>query len=127
MEIEGLTGEIRFNEDGRRENYTLSVVEMSSNSDMVKVAEWSDRTRLTPTGKRLERMPPRIDFERNRTYIVTTILEEPYIMQRKTKSGEAIDERDKYIGYCKDLADILAKRLGINCKCIQWQRFATKF
>lgn len=89
---------------------------MSSNSDMVKVAEWSDRTHLTPTGKRLERMPPRNDFERNRTYIVTTILEEPYIMLRKTKSGEAIDERDKYVGYCKDLADILAKRLGINCK-----------
>lgn len=127
MEIEGLTGEIRFNEDGRRENYTLSVVEMSSNSDMVKVAEWSDRTRLTPTGKRLERMPPRIDFERNRTYIVTTILEEPYIMQRKTKLGEAIDERDKYIGYCKDLADILAKRLGINCKCMEWHSFAANF
>lgn len=119
MEIEGLTGEIRFNEDGRRENYTLSVVEMSSNSDMIKVAEWSDRTRLTPNGKRLERVPPRIDFERNRTYIVTTIIEEPYITVKKAKLGEVIDERDRYEGYCKDLADILAKRLGINCKWIK--------
>lgn len=119
MEIEGLTGEIRFNEDGRRENYTLSVVEMSSNSDMFKVAEWSDRTRFTPNGKRLERVPPRIDFERNRTYIVTTIIEEPYITLKKTKLGESIDERDRYEGYCKDLADILAKRLGINCKWIK--------
>lgn len=120
MEIEGLTGEIRFNENGRRENYTLSVVEMSSNSDMIKVAEWSDRMHLTPNGERLERVPPRIDFERNRTYIVTTILEEPYIMLKKPKLGEVIDERDKYIGYCKDLADILAKRLGINCKWEKW-------
>lgn len=119
VEIEGLTGDIRFNEDGRRENYTLSVVEMSSNSDMIKIAEWSDRTHLTPNGKRLERVPPRIDFERNRTYIVTTILEEPYIMLKKPKMGETIDEHDKYIGYCKDLADILAKRLGINCKWVK--------
>lgn len=95
---------------------------MSSHSDMIKIAEWSDRTRLTPNGKRLERVPPRIDFERNRTYIVTTILEEPYIMLKKPKSGETIDEQDKYIGYCKDLADILAKRLGINCKWVKCAR-----
>lgn len=37
MEIEGLTGEIRFNDDGRRHNYTLHVVEMTVNSAMVKV------------------------------------------------------------------------------------------
>lgn len=38
MEIEGLTGEIRFNDDGRRQNYTLHVVEMTVNSAMVKVS-----------------------------------------------------------------------------------------
>lgn len=37
VEIEGLTGDIRFNEDGRRQNYTLHVVEMTVNSAMVKV------------------------------------------------------------------------------------------
>lgn len=37
VEIEGLTGEIRFNDDGRRHNYTLHVVEMTVNSAMVKV------------------------------------------------------------------------------------------
>lgn len=119
VEIEGLTGDIRFNEDGRRENYTLSVVEMSANSDMVKIGEWSDQTRLMPTGNRHERIPIRNDYERNRTYIVTTIIEEPYIMQKKTKIGEVVNERDKYIGYCMDLAEILSKRLGINCE-LKW-------
>lgn len=38
VEIEGLTGEIRFNDDGRRQNYTLHVVEMTVNSAMVKVS-----------------------------------------------------------------------------------------
>lgn len=38
MELEGLTGEIRFSEDGRRTNYTLHVMEMTVNSAMVKVS-----------------------------------------------------------------------------------------
>ncbi|KAE8748742.1 hypothetical protein FOCC_FOCC004545, partial [Frankliniella occidentalis] len=35
VELEGLTGDIRFNEAGRRVNYTLHVVEMSINSNIV--------------------------------------------------------------------------------------------
>lgn len=121
MEIEGLTGDIRFNEDGRRTNYTLSVVEMSSNSDMVKVGEWSDIFRFSANAQRLDRIAPRNDFERNRTYIVTTILEEPYIMKNSELNGKKfVEEKDKYIGYCKDLADILAERLGIKCEFYQF-------
>lgn len=114
--MEGLTGDIKFNEDGRRENYTLSVVEMTVNSAMVKVGEWSDQLRFVPSKIQPERMPTKIDFERNRTYVVTTIIEEPYIMLRKIKPGDIIDGKDQYEGYCKDLADLLAKKLGINCK-----------
>lgn len=85
---------------------------------MVKVGEWSDQFRFRGISNRQDRVTPRSDFERNRTYIVTTIIEEPYIMPKKTKfdPNEPIDEKDKYEGYCKDLADILAKRLGIKCK-----------
>ena len=36
-DLEGLTGALRFGEDGRRENFSLSVVEMTINSDIVKV------------------------------------------------------------------------------------------
>jgi hypothetical protein len=50
VELEGLTGEIRFNDDGRRQNYTLHVVEMTFNSAMVKVSE---RRQLLPVYKRL--------------------------------------------------------------------------
>ena len=37
-DLEGLTGSLRFGDDGRRENFTLSVVEMTVNSDIVKVS-----------------------------------------------------------------------------------------
>lgn len=74
VEIEGLTGEIRFSEDGRRQNYTLHVVEMTVNSAMVKVAEWSDQTGFNPVAVKYTRLKGSATIEKNRTYIVTTIV-----------------------------------------------------
>lgn len=116
MEIEGLTGDIKFNDDGRRVNYTLHVVEMTVNSAMVKVAEWSDEAGLQPLTAKYVRLKPLAEIEKNRTYIVTTVLEEPYIMEKRSVLGETLEGNDRFEGYCKDLADLLAKRLGINCK-----------
>ncbi|KAK9891998.1 hypothetical protein WA026_017479 [Henosepilachna vigintioctopunctata] len=114
VELEGLTGEIRFSEDGRRQNYTLHVVEMTVNSAMVKVAEWSDETGFTPIAAKYIRLKPTATIERNKTYIVTTIVEEPYIMLRQTEPGKVLVGNDRFEGYCKDLADLIARRLGIN-------------
>ncbi|XP_041673599.1 glutamate receptor 1 [Drosophila eugracilis] len=114
VEIEGLTGDIKFNDDGRRVNYTLHVVEMTVNSAMVKVAEWNDDAGLQPLNAKYVRLRPHVEFEKNRTYIVTTVLEEPYIMLRKVAFGEKLHGNERFEGYCKDLADLLAKELGIN-------------
>ncbi|KAL5293227.1 GRIA2 family protein [Megaselia abdita] len=111
VEVDGLTGDIKFNEDGRRQNYTLHIVEMTVNSAMVKVAEWTDETRLTPLSAKYVRLRPNMDYEKNRTFIVTTLLEEPYIMKRY---GEQLKGNDRYEGYCKDLAELLSAKLGIN-------------
>ncbi|XP_026474738.1 glutamate receptor 1-like [Ctenocephalides felis] len=113
VELEGLTGEIRFNEDGRRQNYSLQVMEMSTSSAMVKVADWTDQSGLAPVVAKFTR-PRNQEIERNKTYIVTTIVEEPYIMMRKPDHGETLVGNERFEGYCKDLADLLAKRLGIT-------------
>lgn len=42
--------------------------------------------------------------------------EEPYIMFRKPEPGEILAGNDRFEGYCKDLADLIAKKLGIQCK-----------
>jgi len=115
VEIEGLTGDIRFNDDGRRQNYTLHIAEMTVNSAMVKVAEWSDDAGLVPVAAKYVRLQSN-EIERNKTYIVTTIIEEPYIMMRKPEVGETLEGNDRFEGYCKDLADLVTKKLGINCK-----------
>ena len=49
-------------------------------------------------------------------YIMTTILEEPYMMLRKEKPGEILRGNERYEGYCKDLADAITRLTGIKFK-----------
>ncbi|KAH8375679.1 hypothetical protein KR009_001569, partial [Drosophila setifemur] len=90
VEIDGLSGEIRFDEDGRRINYTLHVVEMSVNSTLQQVAEWRDDIGLLALHSRIYATSSRSasgnsgDYSRNHTYIVTSVLEEPYLMHRQS-------------------------------------------
>nr|QGW50658.1 ionotropic receptor 16 [Propsilocerus akamusi] len=114
VEIEGLSGDIRFNDEGKRINYTLHVVEMTVNSAMVKVAEWSDISGISSVSTKYTRIKNH-DIEKNKTYIVSTVIEEPYMMLKQhDTSGVILEGNDKYEGYCKDLAELIAKRLGIN-------------
>lgn len=115
VEIEGLTGEIRFNDEGKRINYTLNIVEMTVNSAMVKVADWTDTGGIRSILKKLPK-DKILDYDRNRTYIISSIIEEPYLMYRSDLSGNVRDGNDKFEGYCKDLADLIAKNLDIKCK-----------
>ncbi|KAG8291764.1 hypothetical protein J6590_053620 [Homalodisca vitripennis] len=83
------------------------------------VAEWTDEQGFTPVAAKYVRLRPPSDIEKNKTYIVTTIVEEPYIMLRTPEKGENLTGNDRFEGYCKDLADLIAKRLGINCEYIE--------
>lgn len=122
MEIDGLSGEIRFDEDGRRINYTLHVVEMSVNSTLQQVAEWRDDAGLLPLHSHNYASSSRSasastgDYDRNHTYIVSSLLEEPYLSLKQYTYGESLVGNDRFEGYCKDLADMLAAQLGIKCE-----------
>jgi len=39
----------RFNEDGKRVNFTFDVVEMTPESQLTKIGTWSDKSRLQIT------------------------------------------------------------------------------
>lgn len=85
---------------------------------LVKVADWSDQYGFVSAMKSSggsDRVQARIDYERNRTYVITSIIEEPYFMLRKGKPGKVLEGNELYEGYCKDLADLIAHKLGINC------------
>ncbi|KAB0385228.1 hypothetical protein FD755_000184, partial [Muntiacus reevesi] len=48
----------------------------------------------------------------NRTYIVTTILEDPYVMLKK--NANQFEGNDRYEGYCVELAAEIAKHVGYS-------------
>uniref|UniRef100_A0A6Q2ZD34 Glutamate receptor n=1 Tax=Esox lucius TaxID=8010 RepID=A0A6Q2ZD34_ESOLU len=50
----------------------------------------------------------------NRTIVVTTIMEAPYVMFKKNHMN--LDGNDRYEGYCVDLAAEIAKHVGIRYK-----------
>ncbi|KAM8710464.1 hypothetical protein ACLKA7_017133 [Drosophila subpalustris] len=123
VEIDGLTGEVRFDDDGRRVNYTLQVVEMSVNSTLQQVAVWRDdagflplhgHTYGTANSRSMAAGSNGGDYTRNHTYIVTTVLEEPYLMHRAGYGHDQLVGNERFEGYCKDLAELLATRLGIK-------------
>nr|XP_037277169.1 glutamate receptor 1-like isoform X1 [Rhipicephalus microplus] len=111
--ITGLTGNISFDEQGNRVNFTIDVVEMTMNSEMVKIAEWSDSSGLHPHPPKYKRVKQDSELE-NKTYIVTSILEEPYLMFKKPEPGQVLVGNDQFEGYCKDLADLIADQVKVN-------------
>lgn len=109
-DIEGLTGNISFNEEGHRHNFTIQVVEMTVQNSMLKVATWSDTHGLQVISPKYVQLHSPASFEMNKTYILTSVLQEPYLMQKQPEYGQ----KEEYFGFCKDLMDAIAKNMGIK-------------
>ncbi|XP_039669588.1 glutamate receptor 1a isoform X2 [Perca fluviatilis] len=112
VRIDGLTGHIQFNEKGRRTNYTVSVMELAP-SGPKKVGYWNEDEKYVTTAS-LVRGSNETGVLQNRTYIVTTILESPYVMLKK--NHEQLAGNDKYEGYIVELAAEIAKHVGYQYK-----------
>ncbi|XP_008325855.1 glutamate receptor 1a isoform X4 [Cynoglossus semilaevis] len=110
--IDGLTGHIQFNEKGRRTNYTVSVMELAP-SGPKKVGYWNEDEKYVTTASFMRGSNDTYGLQ-NRTYIVTTILESPYVMLKK--NHEQFVGNDKYEGYIVELAAEIAKHVGYQYK-----------
>jgi ionotropic glutamate receptor len=52
---------------------------------------------------------------RNKTFSVTTIIQAPYMMWRKQKTGEPpLVGNDRFEGFCKDLTDMIGAMKGLH-------------
>uniref|UniRef100_A0A8C2CNB2 Glutamate receptor n=1 Tax=Cyprinus carpio TaxID=7962 RepID=A0A8C2CNB2_CYPCA len=111
VRIQGLTGNIQFDHYGRRVNYTMDVFELKSNGPR-KIGYWNDLDKLVLVQNELS-MGNDSAME-NRTVIVTTIMEGPYVMLKK--NWEIYEGNDQFEGYCVDLASEIAKHIGIKYK-----------
>ncbi|KAM6977424.1 glutamate receptor 1a isoform 1-T1 [Aplochiton taeniatus] len=113
VRIDGLTGHIQFNEKGRRTNFTVSVMELAP-SGPKKVGYWNEEEKYVNTATYQRGSNDSTYGLQNRTYIVTTILESPYVMLKK--NHEQLSGNDKYEGYIVELAAEIAKHVGYHYK-----------
>uniref|UniRef100_A0A7M4EZQ6 Glutamate ionotropic receptor kainate type subunit 5 n=1 Tax=Crocodylus porosus TaxID=8502 RepID=A0A7M4EZQ6_CROPO len=108
VEYDGLTGRVEFNSKGQRTNYTLRVLEKAPDGHR-EVGVWYSNRTLAMNATSLALDAP--DTLANKTLVVTTILENPYVMRRAGTGAE-------YEGFCVDmlreLADILKFRFHIR-------------
>uniref|UniRef100_A0A2I4CP02 Glutamate receptor 1 n=1 Tax=Austrofundulus limnaeus TaxID=52670 RepID=A0A2I4CP02_AUSLI len=108
VRLQGLTGHIQFDERGHRTNYTLTVMELSHLGHR-KIGYWNQKRGYVNTAVY---RPLQEEFFglQNRTYIVTTILEAPYMMLKK--NHVQLKGNDRFEGYCAELASEIAKHVG---------------
>ncbi|XP_075888119.1 glutamate receptor 1-like isoform X2 [Nelusetta ayraudi] len=110
VRLEGLTGHIQFDERGQRANYTLSILEVTRKGHR-KIGYWNERRGYVNTAIYKPVVEEFYGLQ-NRTYVVTTILEAPYMMLKK--NHEQYEGNDRYEGYCAELAFEIAKHVGFT-------------
>nr|BAC19820.1 AMPA GluR2 [Taeniopygia guttata] len=112
VQVEGLTGNIKFDQNGKRINFTINVMELKSTGPR-KIGYWSevDKMVVNPLDGPLGNGSSGLE---NKTIIATTILESPYVMMKK--NHEMLEGNDRYEGYCVDLATEIAKHCGFKYK-----------
>ncbi|XP_041337837.1 glutamate receptor 1 isoform X3 [Pyrgilauda ruficollis] len=110
VRFEGLSGNVQFNEKGRRTNYTLHVIEMKHDG-IRKIGYWNEDEKLVPIAVDTQSGNESMSLQ-NRTYIVTTILEDPYVMLKK--NANQFEGNERYEGYCVELAAEIAKHVGYH-------------
>uniref|UniRef100_A0AAY4ADG0 Glutamate receptor n=1 Tax=Denticeps clupeoides TaxID=299321 RepID=A0AAY4ADG0_9TELE len=109
VRVDGLTGNIQFDQYGKRVNYSVNVMELK-NSGPVKIGYWNEVDKMAVTKSEL--FPNDTMGMENKTVVVTTILEAPYVMLKK--NAEQFVDNDRYEGYCVDLAAEIAKHCGFK-------------
>uniref|UniRef100_A0A3P8Y0C7 Glutamate receptor n=1 Tax=Esox lucius TaxID=8010 RepID=A0A3P8Y0C7_ESOLU len=109
---DGLTGHIVLNKtDGLRRDFNLDIISLKEDGT-ARIAVWNSYTGLNLTETNQEKSNNVTDSMANRTLIVTTILENPYVMFKK--SDKELSGNDRFEGYCLDLLKELSNILGFT-------------
>uniref|UniRef100_A0A4W6DIL1 Glutamate receptor n=1 Tax=Lates calcarifer TaxID=8187 RepID=A0A4W6DIL1_LATCA len=109
---DGLTGRLSFNKTtGLRTDFDLDIISLKEDG-LEKVGKWSASGGLNITEVPKRKGMNITDSLANRSLIITTILEEPYVMLKK--SDKALVGNDRFEGFCIDLLKELSNILGFT-------------
>ncbi|GLG96199.1 Ionotropic receptor 25a, partial [Gryllus bimaculatus] len=110
-EMRGLTGVIKFDNQGFRSNFALDIVELSRDG-LKKIGTWNSTEGVNFTRTYGEVYTQIVESLQNKTFIVTTILSSPYCMFKDT--SEKLTGNSQFEGYSVDLIHEISKILGFN-------------
>uniref|UniRef100_A0A8C5E3U3 Glutamate receptor n=1 Tax=Gouania willdenowi TaxID=441366 RepID=A0A8C5E3U3_GOUWI len=109
---DGLTGRLSFNKTtGLRTDFDLDIVSLKEDG-LEKVGKWSASGGLNITEVPKRKGMNITDSLANRSLVITTILEEPYVMLKK--SDKVLVGNERFEGYCIDLLKELSSVLGFT-------------
>ncbi|GLD59534.1 glutamate receptor ionotropic, kainate 5-like protein, partial [Lates japonicus] len=111
VEYDGLTGHIEFNSKGQRTNYTLKILEKHPGGHK-EIGTWYSNNTLAMNSTSLDLNAS--ETLANKTLIVTTILENPYVMRKA--NYQDLKGNDQYKGFCVDMLRELADILKFSFK-----------
>uniref|UniRef100_A0A4W5PNV7 Glutamate receptor n=1 Tax=Hucho hucho TaxID=62062 RepID=A0A4W5PNV7_9TELE len=109
VEYDGLTGRVEFNSKGQRTNYTLRILEKHRGGHK-EIGIWYSNNTLAMNSTSLD-----INMSEtlaNKTLIVTTILENPYVMRKS--NYQELQGNDRYQGFCVDMLRELSDLLKFS-------------
>ncbi|XP_076307933.1 glutamate receptor ionotropic, kainate 2-like isoform X2 [Tachypleus tridentatus] len=108
----GLTGEIKFDRYGFRSDLNLKLIELT-HEGLQDAGDWSVKAGIKITGNTTKAIEEVKASLKNKTLIVTTLLNPPYIA---LKEGANLRGNSRYEGYCVDLIEEISKVLGFKYK-----------
>ncbi|XP_026088021.1 glutamate receptor ionotropic, kainate 5-like isoform X2 [Carassius auratus] len=109
IEYDGLTGRVEFNSKGQRTNYTLRILEKFKGGHK-EIGVWYSNNTLAMNSTSLDINAS--ETLANKTLIVTTILEDPYV--KRKANYQDFQGNDRYEGFCVDMLREMAAMLKFS-------------
>ncbi|XP_068223506.1 glutamate receptor ionotropic, kainate 2-like [Palaemon carinicauda] len=111
VQVNGLTGLIKFDTEGFRRDVSLDIVELTKEG-LIKVGRWDPTNGANYTRSFSEVQQGIVDSLQNKTLIIASVLASPYTMLRET--SEPMTGNARYEGFCIDLMHEVSELLGFN-------------
>ncbi|XP_045135922.1 glutamate receptor ionotropic, kainate 2-like isoform X2 [Portunus trituberculatus] len=111
VQVNGLTGLIKFDTEGFRRDVTLDIVELTKDG-LTRVGKWDPANGANYTRTYSEVQQGIVESLQNKTLVITSVLAAPYTMLRET--SEQMTGNHRYEGFCVDLIHEISEILGFN-------------
>ncbi|XP_013790790.1 glutamate receptor ionotropic, kainate 1-like, partial [Limulus polyphemus] len=109
IKIQGLTGEVKFDQQGYRSEFHLDLLFLSQDG-FKKIGGWHSSYGINITLNATSEYNSLL--LQNKSLIVTTVINPPYTMLKD--SAQLLSGNDRYEGYCVDLIFELSRQLGFK-------------